>query len=208
MRNTDWSKYYENRESSFIRNINAKIRDNIFKKMLNKSSYSITSMLELGGGDSCFYIFFSNINKNLEYNVIDSNEYGVELFNKKHEKEGVKAFCHNIFEYNNDKQYDLVLSSGLIEHFSESGTADMIKKHFDFCKQDGYVLMTFPTPTFLYTSVRKTLELMGKWIYHDERPLKLEEVYKECGKYGKIIDYKLMWLLGTTQYAIFIQKES
>ncbi|GGH09541.1 MULTISPECIES: class I SAM-dependent methyltransferase [Pedobacter] len=48
----------------------------------------------------------------------------------------------DLFNYTPEKQYDLVLSCGLIEHFND--TADIINRHIAFVKPGGTLFITLP----------------------------------------------------------------
>lgn len=48
----------------------------------------------------------------------------------------------DLFNYQPEKQYDLVLSCGLIEHFND--TADIINRHIQFLKPGGTLFITLP----------------------------------------------------------------
>ncbi|WP_432714022.1 class I SAM-dependent methyltransferase, partial [Pedobacter sp.] len=48
----------------------------------------------------------------------------------------------DLFKYTPEKQYDLVLSCGLIEHFHD--TADIINRHVAFVKPGGTLFITLP----------------------------------------------------------------
>jgi SAM-dependent methyltransferase len=48
----------------------------------------------------------------------------------------------DLFNYAPEKQYDLVLSCGLIEHFTD--TADIINRHIAFLKPGGTLFITLP----------------------------------------------------------------
>lgn len=48
----------------------------------------------------------------------------------------------DLFKYEPEKQYDLVLSCGLIEHFND--TADIINRHIAFMRPSGTLFITLP----------------------------------------------------------------
>ena len=218
---TNWNEYYTERNNSNlgggfimfmlgkIMGVTSSITEKRILKMLDKHvDKNINLIIEAGGGDSCFYSVFRNHYKNATYLALDSSEVGVSVFNKKYASDKTNALCENILDMShNNYNGDMVFSAGLIEHFDTVNTAKMIKSHFDLCKDDdGYVLMTFPTPTFLYRIVRTTLEILKSWQFHDERPLKLGEVLEVSKKYGTILEAKLNWLNPATQYIVLFKK--
>lgn len=74
------------------------------------------------------------------------------------------------------EQYDFVFSIGLIEHFLGKDIKTIIDKHYEYCRKGGMVLIAFPTPTKKYIFVRRCMELVGAWQFHDERPIRYDEV--------------------------------
>lgn len=211
---TDWNKYYSERKENnskiilTITRTTRKITDNLILNLLKNDKNNINSIIELGGADSCFYNSFRNFIPNSTYTVIDSCKVGVDIFNTKYKDDKTTAIEQDILNGNIDEtlKSDLVFSAGLIEHFNINDTAIMIKKHFDYCKDNGLVLITFPTPTPLYKILRKFAEIIGIWKFPDERPLKKYEVINECKKYGNIEKVKLNVIIGLTQYIILIRK--
>jgi cyclopropane fatty-acyl-phospholipid synthase-like methyltransferase len=101
---------------------------------------------------------------------------------------------------------DVVFSVGLIEHFSPEGTRKVIKAHFDAVRSGGIVLMSFPTPTWLYHCTRFFSELFGLWIFTDERPLHKEEVLDAVALYGHILYVKTIWPIFLTQKIVIAKK--
>ena len=94
---------------------------------------------------------------------------------------------------------DLVFSIGLIEHFLPQNTARAIQTHFACAKPGSLVIITFPTPTWLYVIARFLTEMAGAWKFPDERPLHLKEVIDEVTKYGEILDISINWPVVFTQ---------
>jgi SAM-dependent methyltransferase len=57
-------------------------------------------------------------------------------------KDDIHIIETDLFKYEPAKQYDLVLSCGLIEHFND--TADIINRHIAFVKPGGTLFITLP----------------------------------------------------------------
>ena len=212
---TDWDKYYSERKDNnskiilTITKTTRKITDSIILKLLGDNMKNINSIIEFGGADSCFYQSLRKEMPNSKYTVIDNSEVGVGIFNNKYKDDKTEAIKLDILNDNIDSSIksDLVFSAGLIEHFDENDTAIMIKKHFDYCNENGLVLITFPTPTILYRILRKTAEIVGVWKFPDERPLKKNYVLNECKRYGIIKKIKLNIIIGLTQYLVLVKKD-
>ena len=105
-------------------------------------------------------------------------------------------------------KYDFVYSVGLIEHFDKEIQRNVIKNHFEMCKDGGYVLLTFPTPTLKYRVCRKIMEGIGVWQFYDEVPLFVDKIKDDLLFYGKIIDLRINRKLALTQSIVLIKKKN
>lgn len=166
--------------------------------------------VEMGGGNSCFA---EELIKRLpfisQYDIIDNNIYAVELYNKK--QLGIKA-KGSVMDLSGEiditDKYDFVYSVGLIEHFDNETQRIVIKNHFEMCKDGGYVLLTFPTPTLKYRVCRKIMEGIGVWQFYDEVPLFVDKIKDDLLFYGKIIDLRINRKLALTQSIVLIKKKN
>jgi cyclopropane fatty-acyl-phospholipid synthase-like methyltransferase len=165
-------------------------------------------LAEFGGGNSCFHNAILQNCDIKSYTIYDNNDIGIEKFKKKYGLDGISKakkcdlLNSEILEKN---KYDIVISIGLIEHFDKKGTNLVVKKHFDAVKSGGIVIITAPTPTFLYNIIRKSAEILGIWKFYDERPLESKEM-KDCVKeFGEILSEKILWSTGLTQYAMVVK---
>ncbi len=158
------------------------------------------SICELGGANSCIVDKVCDSFYVKKYHIIDNNEYGLNLLKGKNIRTSLSWDNTNILKEDSfEEKFDLVISIGLIEHFSETDTAKVIKYHFDRCKKGGIVLIIFPTPSISYKFIRKISEFFHMWIFLDERPLKYEEVNSECSKYGILKHKSINHLIGLSQ---------
>lgn len=105
----------------------------------------IKNAIELGGFPG-FYSIFLKKYYNLDVTLLD---YFVHqpITNKLLTENGLKEDAIHIietdlFNYTPERQYDLVLSCGLIEHFKD--TADIINRHINFVKPGGTLFITLP----------------------------------------------------------------
>jgi hypothetical protein len=73
-------------------------------------------------------------------------------------------------------------------------------------KPGGIAVVTFPTPTLRYRTVRGAIQLAGKWVFHDERPLGVPEVRAAVGELGQVLDHWLIWNIPLTQRLMVIKK--
>ena len=210
MKRTDWDAYYSNpyKTAAYSRKITSKILIRLLMKYLPASGHSI-KIAELGGANSCFYEIIDKRICPQKYLIVDNNQAGL--------KKTMERFSNstNIFLKNedvlnpdlNDEKFDVVFSAGLIEHFSEEETQKCIAAHFDYLKSNGICIITFPTPTWLYRITRKCAEMMGLWIFYDERPLTMEEVSVQISKFGIIRHKSITWPIFLTQGVILAGKD-
>ncbi|UCC41852.1 MAG: class I SAM-dependent methyltransferase [Candidatus Aminicenantes bacterium] len=163
--------------------------------------------MEFGGGNSCFYPVFNQIFSHRKYYVVDNNLEGLEAFARRIGKPGNTVLINrDILDWHEEIRCDVVFSVGLIEHFSVENTRQAILSHFKALKKGGILILAFPTPTFLYSVTRKILELLGLWIFQEERPLRIQEVMETAREHGELLDQKIIWTIFLTQ-AILVIKE-
>lgn len=202
-KDTDWTAYYRKRKSWFSR-----FTQQYTIKELLTHIRDDASVLELGGGNSCFAEDICKKRKIIRYDIVDNNRLAVEMF----EQIGLntpaaKGYLFNLLDgMKGEERYDFVYSVGLIEHFQGSDIAKIIERHFEYCKPDGTVLITFPTPTRKYRLCRKCMELFGVWQFWDENPLKKEDVDNFIRKYGSIMECYINQKLPLTQMIVVAKK--
>jgi hypothetical protein len=199
---TDWNTYYThpNKTAQFTRKITGRVLVHYIKKYVGTNDFTI---VELGGGNSCFFELLEQSFSPREYIVVDNNQAGLSKFiERTGEYKHVSAYYGDVLDMNLSLKADLVFSIGLIEHFSVEETRKAIMSHFKVAGAGGIVIMSFPTPTALYRLTRKASELMGLWIFHDERPLRINEVINMANKYGEVLDQRMIWSIFLTQGVI------
>lgn len=197
---TDWDSYYKKpyRTAGITRRFMLARLLFLVRKFVPPAPNFIIG--EIGGANSCF---IDGIIDNLpikEYHVVDNNAYGLELLLNNNSYRS-KVIVHNsdILNMQENNKYDVVFSVGLIEHFDTNGTAAAIEAHFNQLKRGGILIITFPTPTLLYKISRKISEILGLWIFYDERPLHVEEVFKTAKVYGDLLYKEILWRQVFTQ---------
>lgn len=200
---TDWTKYYS-RKKSRVSSFTQKYTLNELMKYFKDN----VSVLELGGGNSCFAEDICNKKQLNRYDIIDNNELSVEMFNSINLNTESKGYCINLLEKAEfDNRYDVVFSVGLIEHFRGEAIDTIIGKHFEFCSEGGLVVITFPTPTLKYRVCRKMMELLGVWQFWDEKPLRIEDVEESFKKRGTVSTYYINRKLPLTQMVVVTEKK-
>jgi SAM-dependent methyltransferase len=105
----------------------------------------VKTAIELGGFPGYYAVFLKKYFK-LDVTLLD---YFVHppVVNELLEKNGltekdIHIIETDLFNYTPEKQYDLVLSCGLIEHFND--TDDIINRHITFVRPGGTLFITLP----------------------------------------------------------------
>jgi SAM-dependent methyltransferase len=196
---TDWDSYYARpyRTASLTRKYTA----SILVELMRRNDGAHASILEFGGANSCFIDQILEEVAPARYDVIDSNQLGLDLLQSRYSRDDrVSASLGDVLATATpERLYDIVFSVGLIEHFDSAGTAKAVATHFDHLRPGGTAIITFPTPTWLYRSVRGLAEITNDWIFHDERPLRLPEFERAVAGLGEIKSARILWPLILTQ---------
>lgn len=203
---TDWDSYYARpyRTASLTRKHTA----SVLVELLRKNGGAQASILEFGGANSCFIDQILAEVAPARYDVIDSNQLGLDLLRSRYSSDDrVSVGLGDVLSASRpDRLYDIVFSVGLIEHFDPAGTARAVAAHFEYLRPGGTAIITFPTPTWLYRSVRGLAEVTNNWIFHDERPLRLPEFELAVAGLGEIRSARILWPLILTQYCVEVRK--
>lgn len=203
---TDWNAYYEKpaAAATFTRSIT---RKKLVRTLMPYVSGPI-NICELGGANSSILEKICTHFDVTEYHILDTNSLGLSLLPDQFQTTKVTHALSDVRLPNTDcaERFDLTISIGLIEHFGPENTRKAIVSHLEAAKPGGLILITFPTPTFLYRLIRKAAELLGIWKFHDERPLKADEVMSAMTGQVEILHRSINWWIGLTQYYILARK--
>jgi len=209
MKSTDWDAYY--RSTPHYTSVTRKISQAKISRLLRRYGRSNPTICEIGGANSCFLEGICADIRPTSYHVDDLNEFGLSLLERKRGS----IDCSLTYErsdvldnYTSSTRFDIVYSVGLIEHFHPEGTARAVVNHFARCNSGGVVLITFPTPTVLYRTIRRLAEKAGKWSFPDERPLHFSEVTSTCERYGIVLHKSINWAIGLTQGYLVYRMDS
>ena len=203
---TDWDAYYERPATTarFTRRITERLLLRFFSLYRGDGP---VHMLELGGGNSCFYPAIRRRLRPARYTVVDDNPTGLALFEQEHGDEPGVSLVHADVRSLPDAlgRADVCFSVGLIEHFDEAGTAEVIDAHLDHTRAGGLVVLFFPTPTWLYHAARRAIEALGLWSFPDERPLPMAEVLRRVAPRGRVLRSGINWWIVLTQGMVAVE---
>ncbi len=207
MKATDWDAYYSKpyKTATITRKITSGKLVGILEEIRMELGKSL-EIIELGGANSCFYDAIRNGNSPASYSILDNNTLGLRKFRERAPNTAGDLIEADVLSYESPKGYDVAFSVGLIEHFDEEDTRRSIKTHWALVKPGGYMVLFFPTPTWLYRVTRKAAELLGLWIFHDERPLRPEEVIAGLHPGATVTRKFIIWPIFLTQFALVVKK--
>lgn len=205
---TDWDAYYRrpNPAARYSRRITGRILTDLIGRFREGR---LDTIVELGGAGSCLLELINRKFAPRRYWVIDNNQTGLDLISRRFESDGSVSCCHqDVLDLRVEMQADLVLSVGLIEHFSPADTRRAILAHFRLLRPGGIAIITFPTPTWLYRLSRRVCEFLGLWRFPDERPVRREEVAAVIDQQADILYEKINWPILFTQMIIVARRRS
>jgi glycosyltransferase involved in cell wall biosynthesis len=209
---TDWDSYYTSvpiTAKLTRRYTTSVLLDAIRRHAAKGKPAAGLAITEFGGANSCFLNSIVQTFPCDSYDVVDTNEYGLSLLaSRMGDNPSVRLHRQSVLDLSLGIEADLVFSVGLIEHFDPAATRAAIRAHFQAVRPGGIVIITFPTPTLLYCLCRKGIELLGKWKFHDERPLLPREVTDTVLQSGDILFEKTLWPLMLTQHMVVARKHA
>ena len=139
-----WKNFWEAKKDTLIFPVTAGY---MFSGVLSKliAGKNIKTAIELGGFPGYYSVYFKKYH-NLDITLFDHyihRDIVNELLRANGLTDGdITMIEADMFTYKPEKQYDLVTSFGLIEHFND--TKDIIEKHLQFLKPGGVLFITLP----------------------------------------------------------------
>jgi SAM-dependent methyltransferase len=138
-----WKTFWESRKNLIFQLKPDYVFGDILAKLI--ADNGIKNAIELGGFPGYYSIYLKKY-QNLDTTLFDYYVHDglvKELLAVNGLKNGdINIIEADLFNYKPDKLYDMVLSFGLIEHFSD--TASIIQTHLQFLKPGGVLFITLP----------------------------------------------------------------
>jgi hypothetical protein len=198
---TDWDRYYRRPfwPAAFTRRHTGRVLLRLIRRFAPPQPAGLV-LAELGGADSCFYDPLARALRPRAYHVVDSHAAGLEKLGRRL-LPGVDSNLHHadILAPLPRLAADVVFSVGLIEHLGPQDLARAVAAHFDLVSPRGVVIMSFPTPTWLYRAARRLAEASGQWMFHDESPLPAGRVGALLAARGELLHSGIIWPIVFTQ---------
>jgi|TARA_B100001971_G_scaffold205620_1_gene223340 2-polyprenyl-3-methyl-5-hydroxy-6-metoxy-1,4-benzoquinol methylase len=146
----------------------------IYEQLTNCVSFKDKTILEFGSGLGRLS-YLALMDKAKEVTLVDSSSKAILLSNElfKTEKKNSYYIIHSdIYKFDSKKKYDIVFSSGLIEHFFRSERSYIIRKHIKSAKFD--CIFVHPTDNFYNTIINRfPLSVM---LYGFQKSYSIEEI--------------------------------
>jgi len=170
------------------------------KKYINLSGLNT---IELGCGTGSLSLLFSKVAKSVT--LLDYTENSLKLAKKLFEMRGISncTFVQDdLFDLRHNKKYDLVVSSGLLEHFKDKELLNCLNAHKYLAKKNKYVVIIAPTDT-CFNEKRchnpDNIKLYGYW-----RPINKEKMMRlfEEVKLSPVVIKRLDFSYGLTPWIL------
>jgi SAM-dependent methyltransferase len=206
---TDWDQYYDSPVPTA--RLTRRYTGHWLRTMMHRyaAGRQQLGIIEFGGGNSCFFKGLTDALPIARYEIVDLNAKSLALFEEQARGvSSVRAAAHRadlLKEVPALEPADIVYSVGLIEHFSPEGTREVLRRHFSCVRPGGIVIVTAPTPTWLYRATRGAAELIGVWQFPDERPLAPAEIINAGEGLGLLRHSATLWPQVLTQHAVVWQ---
>jgi trans-aconitate methyltransferase len=177
-----WADYWESKtDLAFAVPANYTFHQ-LFKKLM--ADKPVKTAIELGGFPGYYAIFLKKyfgvdaslfdfyVHQPVLKEVLAANQLG---------EQDIKVIEGDLFKYQPEQQYDLVLSCGLIEHFQD--TKDIIDRHLQFLKPGGTLFITLPNFTGVNGWVQRKYDIdnYNKHNINSMNPALLAEYCQQLG---------------------------
>ena len=184
--NSHWDHLWTNRLTSCYlcfpasRTIENFIRKQLYFKAIDRllHSFPLTNkdVIELGSGtgNNSFYLAKSHNLKSVT--LLDFSEKAMERAITDFYPCPVEKIQQDILDCSPAREYDFVHSTGLIEHFSGADRFLAVKKHAQFAKLGGLIMIWVPISSLAFKPIKKFNQCVGI----KEEPFTKEELQYLC----------------------------
>lgn len=187
---TDWEKQWSEWEKFYnspTRLLFDWILNRTFKKLLSNIEFKDCKILGLGSGTGNTTLIIAKIVKAKEIVFVDREKKALEISKRLLRNSGLQLKARflqrDILDLNLNEKFDAVHSEGLIEHFYRNERITVFKRHVDFCKEGGLIVIFVPFKSMAYRLLTWALGRLNKWPYIEE-PFSKEEIHKLCQRFG------------------------
>jgi len=177
---TDWTKHWD-----VFNSVSWKFWDwrisHVYKKLLKNVKMKNVKILELGSGSGINSLNLAKTFKADEITLVDFNEKALNISKDVFKDSNVKIrfLKRDVLNLNLKEKFDIVHSEGLVEHFYGKDRIKIFKKHAEFCKKNGLIIIFAPHENFNYYVFKKIYKMANKWTW-DEKPVTRDEIKEIC----------------------------
>lgn len=156
-----------------------------YQSLLGSFSFAGKKVLEIGSGTGINTILMAR--RGAKVTFFDQSQAALDLARKTMEQFGLQGeyVRGDAFDYPFRKEFDLVHSEGVVEHFLRDKRQEILQIHADAARKGGRVLIIVPHKKCPGYRVGKWLaERTGAWIYGGEYPYTATELAARLGAAG------------------------
>lgn len=202
-----WDRLWKNKLSrvwrgNAIENLYRKlIYFSAFDRLLDSNSLADKEILELGSGTGDNSLYLAQQHHAGSVTLLDFSEQALAKVAVARYSFPVIKVQKDLFEFQAQKQYDFVHSTGLVEHFEGDRRLAVVRKHAEFVCQGGLVMIWVPVYSPLFSLIGK----FNRWIGIEEIPFTERELKALCIQSGLDIICEDHAVFGTL-YGILARK--
>lgn len=177
-----WANYWESKQNLAFEVPANYTFHQLFKQVI--SQHNIQSAIELGGFPGYYAIFlkkYFNLKTTLFDFFIHQPILNEVLAANQLTRQDIGVIEGDLFNYQPQQHYDLVLSCGLIEHFND--TKDIIARHLNFLKPGGTLFITLPNFTGVNGWVQRSFD-PDNYSKHNINSMNPELLARVCRELG------------------------
>jgi ubiquinone/menaquinone biosynthesis C-methylase UbiE len=174
---TNWSKHWRESYGGILWKTWSWRVSRAYKILLRNVNLKSPSILELGAGSGINSLTIAKILKARKITLVDFNEEALKTGERTFKNTGLNVKClkRDIFDLDLEERFDIVHSEGLLEHFYGRKRVEAFKKHVEFCKEKGFIIIFVPFKGIQYTLSKIFSRSLNKWIWNEE-PFSLKEL--------------------------------
>ena len=186
--NQDWDRFWTQKATNFYHNLPAsyiienfirqKLYFNAIDRLLGSFSLEGKDILELGSGTGSNSLYLAKLHNARTVTLVDFSQKALRRVRERFYSCPVIKIPEDILKLSLQKEYDFVHSTGLIEHFIGKERLLAVKKHFQFVRPEGLVMIWVPIFSPAFKLIRKINHCLGI----KEIPFTKEELQLLCEK--------------------------
>ena len=147
-----------------------------FDRLLGSYSLADKEILELGSGTGNNSLYFARRHHARSVTLLDFSEQALAKVALERYPCPVIKVQSDLFEFQPNRSYDFVHSTGLIEHFEGDRRLAVVRKHAALASSGGLVMIWVP----IYSPAFSLIGRMNRWFGIEEIPFTERELQELC----------------------------